>query len=39
MDNIVLDKMVFTKWYGQYGMDKMVITFCIDFNSIEFNLY
>jgi len=39
MDKMVLDKMVWTKWYGQYGTDKMVTTFCIDLNSIEFNLY
>jgi len=30
---------IWTKWCGQYRMDKMVPTFCIDFNSIEFNLY
>ena len=44
-DKIILDKMVWTEWYGQNGMDKMVRTkwynfiFCVHFNSIEFNIY
>jgi len=25
-NKMVLDKMVWTKWYGQYGKDKMVTT-------------
>jgi len=35
-DKIILDKKVWKIWYGQSGADKIVATFCIDFNSIEF---
>ena len=26
-DKMSLDKMIWTKWYGQYGTDKMVASF------------
>jgi len=35
---MVLDKMVWTKWYRQNVMDKMV-AISIDLNSIELNIY
>ena len=38
-DKMVPDKMVWTKWYGQNGMDKMVAIFGIDYNSSELNTY
>ena len=49
-DKLVLDKMVYEQngldkmiyeqnGIRQHGTDKMVTTFCIDFNSIEYNLY
>ena len=34
-----LDKMVWTKLYGQNGTDKMVAIFEIDYNSSELNTY
>ena len=33
------DKMVWTRWYGQNGMDKMVTILGIEYNSSEFNFY
>jgi len=38
-DKMILDKMVWPKWYGQTGTDKMVALFGIDYNSSEFNTY
>ena len=38
-DKMIMDKMVWTKWYGQNGTDKMVAIFGIDYNSSEFNNY
>jgi len=36
-DKMSLDKMVWTKWYGQNGTDKMAASFGIDYNSSEIN--
>ena len=39
MDKLVLDKMVWTKWYGHNGTDKVVAIFGVVYNSSEFNTY
>ena len=39
MDKMVLDKMVWRKWYGQNGTVEMVAIFVTDYKSIEFNTY
>ena len=39
-DKMIADKMVNGQnGIGQNGMDKMITMFCMDLNSIEFNLY
>jgi len=38
-DKMALDKMAWTKRYGQNGMDKMVAMFGIDYNSSVFKTY
>ena len=38
-DKIAWNKMVWAKWHGQNGTDKMVAIFGIDYNSSEFNSY
>src|SRR6218665_1552791 len=35
-DKMVLDKMVRTKWHGPKWYNFI---FCVDFNSVEFNIY
>ena len=38
-DKMVLNKLVWRKWHGQNGTDKMVAIFGIDYNSRAFNAY
>jgi len=36
---MIADKMVWTKWHGQIGTERMVAIFGIDYDSSEFNTY